>query len=238
VEVENEAACSVPFRVGYLSVLDDESVPRVLYNQPPADLLARARAAGRLRFAVTFDVDGMGHPGRQAEAEFTAYQRACQAEAPAQVDPAHEQWQAERRRDADLQRLTGQLYEARASAQEARDEAAQLLAKGDKEAAADREQAAAGLAARERTLEQLIERANRPARPRGESAYRLKQQAADRDFSAGNDQRLAELYRMLAAVVYVAEDGQPVPIGRLLHEAAWRGALSGLLQGRKGVKKS
>jgi hypothetical protein len=238
--VEN-ITCTIPFAVDFLDSRDAASLPALLGSLPRQDAVAAAKASGLCRYTTTRDVTGLPHPKERAEAEFLEHQRRRQEMAPAQTDPAREQWLAERARAEELDGLTRQLYEVKTRLAGARAEAARFLAQGALEEVAEAEETAAGLERRLATVEAALARVptlEQLGRRDQGRPQRLRQQAADQAFAGENDQQLGEVYRRLGSLVFVGEDGQQIPAARLLFEACWRGALSELLRGRLGVKKS
>jgi hypothetical protein len=233
-------SCRIPFAVRYLSVLDGESVPELLGSQPPPHVLATATASNLCRFFTIHDTTGLEHPRQQAETEFLSYMQRRQERAPAAVDPHQQQWDAERKRFEDLQRLTGQLREAKTAAQHATDEAGRLLRAGRDEEAAQAEEKAEALERRAKTVEAALAKVptvEELRRRDNNRVHRQRQQGEDAAFAGENDAHLAELYRRLASLAYV-HDGQEIPAAKLLQEAAWRGELAELLRRRLGVKRS
>jgi hypothetical protein len=237
-----DVTCTIAYAIAYLDSRDPASLPTLLGSLARQDTVAAAKASGLCRFTTTFDVTGLEHPRERAEAEFVEHIRRRGEDLPAvPTDPAREQWQAERARAADLQRLTMQLYEAKLAAGSAHREAARLLAQDAGEEASAAEETAARLDRRVGTLEKTLARIptlEKLARRDAGRPQRLKQQAADQAFAGANDQQLAEVYRRLGKLVFQGEDGQQVPAAQLLFEACWRGALAELLRGRLGVQKS
>jgi hypothetical protein len=232
-----DVTCVVPFAVRYLSILDDESIPALLNSLPPPAKVAAEKAAKLCRFYTVYDTHGLDHPRARALAELAAHDERRKELAPPASDPVHTQWQDDRQRDQDRQRLLGQLHETKTALAAARDEAARLLNSGDEQGAGAMETTAAGLEERKRTLEGLFERASQPARRRDEGRpQRLKQQALDRDFAGENDQQLAEVYRRLGQLVFVDLDGQHTPASVLMYEASWRAEMAVELE-RRGVKR-
>jgi hypothetical protein len=236
-----EVTCTVPYAVRYLDVRDGPSVPEFLGSQAPSAEVAAARAAGLCRFFTVHDTTGQEHPRQRAESEFAAHERRRQELVGAATDLVREQWQAELQRGQSLQRLTQQLQQARAAAGNARDEAVRLLARGaSNEEAAQAEESADAMDRRVRTLEAAlagVPTVEQIARRDPGAPQRRRQQSSDQAFSQENDTRLAEVYRMLGALVYVGEDGARVPAAQLLFEASWRGDLAGLLHDRLGVQR-